>query len=135
MDRIERIRHRMDTFRVEECIPKNLINVYLSFVSIISVVKEINLRDIELDIESVDMENLKFSSWFSWNWLNRFRWDVEAEEETSAFFCLSSWVYKEPKVHRVYCALLFCLKWIFLFYQKIILHITLTNKFLPEHWS
>lgn len=57
----------MDSFRIEECIPKNLINVYLSFVSIISVVKEINLRDIELDIESVDMENLKFSSWFSWN--------------------------------------------------------------------
>lgn len=57
----------MDTFRVEECIPKNLINVYLSFVSIISVVKEINLHDIELDIENVDMENLKFSSWFSWN--------------------------------------------------------------------
>ncbi len=57
----------MDTFRVEECIPKNLINVYLSFVSIISVVKEINLHDIELDIENVDVENLKFSSWFSWN--------------------------------------------------------------------
>ena len=67
MDRIERIRHRMDTFRVEECIPKNLINVYLSFVSILSVVKEINLHDIELDIENVDVENLKFSSWFSWN--------------------------------------------------------------------
>ena len=67
MDKMNRIRHRMDSFRTEECIPKNLINVYLSFVSIISVVKEINLRDIELDIESVDMENLKFSSWFSWN--------------------------------------------------------------------
>ena len=67
MDKMNRIRHRMDSFRIEECIPKNLINVYLSFVSIISVVKEINLRDIEHDIESVDMENLKFSSWFSWN--------------------------------------------------------------------
>ncbi len=67
MKKINKIRAKSDTFKIEEAIPKNHLNVYLSFISIISVSKEINLHDIQLDIENSDMENLKFSNWFSWN--------------------------------------------------------------------
>jgi hypothetical protein len=55
------------SFKIEESIPKNYLTVYLSFISIISVSKEVNLRDIQLDIENQEIENHKFSEWFSWN--------------------------------------------------------------------
>lgn len=54
-------------FKIEESIPKNYLTVYLSFISIISVSKELNLRDIQLDIENHEIENHKFAEWFSWN--------------------------------------------------------------------
>jgi hypothetical protein len=54
-------------FKIEETIPKNYLNIYLSFISIISVSKEVNLADIKADIENQELENHKFSEWFSWN--------------------------------------------------------------------
>ncbi|MCF8360192.1 MAG: hypothetical protein K9H26_15670 [Prolixibacteraceae bacterium] len=56
-----------DNFKIEETIPRNYLNVYLSFVSIISVSKEVNLQDIQVEIEKNEIGDMKFSSWFSWN--------------------------------------------------------------------
>jgi hypothetical protein len=54
-------------FKIEETIPKNHLNIYLSFISIISVSKEVNLDDIKSDIDNQEVENYKFSEWVSWN--------------------------------------------------------------------
>jgi hypothetical protein len=56
-----------DNFKIEETIPRNYLNVYLSFISIISVSKEVNLHDIKLEIEKNEIGDMKFSNWFSWN--------------------------------------------------------------------
>ena len=56
-----------DNFKIEETIPRNYLNVYLSFVSIISVSKEVNLHDIQVEIEKNEIGDMKFSNWFSWN--------------------------------------------------------------------
>ena len=64
---MNKMEKKNNNFRIEESIPKNHLTVYLSFISIISVSKEVNLRDIQLDIESQEIENHKFSEWFSWN--------------------------------------------------------------------
>lgn len=54
-------------YKIEESIPKNHLNIYLSFISIISVSKEVNSHDIQLDIENNSIENHKITEWFSWN--------------------------------------------------------------------
>lgn len=64
---MEQMKKKNTSYKIEESIPKNHLNVYLSFISIISVSKEVNLRDIQLDIESQEIDNHKFSEWFSWN--------------------------------------------------------------------
>ncbi|MBN1927232.1 MAG: hypothetical protein JW798_15470 [Prolixibacteraceae bacterium] len=56
-----------NNFKIEETIPRNYLNVYLSFVSIISVSKEVNLHDIQLEIEKNEIGDMKFSNWYSWN--------------------------------------------------------------------
>jgi hypothetical protein len=58
---------KKSTFKIEEIIPKNHLNIYFSFISIISVSKEVNLNDIRLDIENNINENIRFSEWFSCN--------------------------------------------------------------------
>lgn len=64
---MERIRKINTNFKIEETIPKNYLNIYLSFISIISVSNEVNLEDIKSDIENQEFECHKFSEWFSWN--------------------------------------------------------------------
>jgi hypothetical protein len=64
---MDKMRKKNTSYKIEESIPKNHLNIYLSFISIISVSKEVNLRDIQLDIENQDIENHKLSEWFSWN--------------------------------------------------------------------
>jgi hypothetical protein len=64
---MEKMSKKNTSYKIEESIPKNHLTVYLSFISIISVSKEVNLRDIQLDIENQEIENHKFSEWFSWN--------------------------------------------------------------------
>jgi len=64
---MEQMKKKNTNYKIEESIPKNHLNVFLSFISIISVSKEVNLRDIQLDIESQEIDNHKFSEWFSWN--------------------------------------------------------------------
>gem|GEM_PF-2155805 len=66
-NKMKEMKKKNSNYRIEESIPKNHLNVYLSFISIISVSKEVNLRDIQLDIENQEIENHKFSEWFSWN--------------------------------------------------------------------
>ncbi len=61
------MKHKNDNFKIEESIPKNHLNIYLSFVSIISVSKEVNIHDIQVEIEKNEIGDLKFSNWFSWN--------------------------------------------------------------------
>ncbi|HNW51802.1 MAG TPA: hypothetical protein PKH79_12020 [Prolixibacteraceae bacterium] len=67
LEKMEEMKKKNCNFKIEESIPRNLLNVYLSFISIISVCKEVNLRDIQSDIESQEIEYHKFSEWFSWN--------------------------------------------------------------------
>jgi hypothetical protein len=64
---MEKMRKINTNFKIEETIPKNYLNIYFSFISIISVSKEVNLADIKSDIENQEFENHKFSEWFSWN--------------------------------------------------------------------
>jgi len=65
--KMEQMRKINTNFKIEETIPKNHLNIYLSFISIISVSKEVNLDDIKSDIDNQEVENYKFSEWFSWN--------------------------------------------------------------------
>jgi hypothetical protein len=64
---MEKMRKINTNFKIEDTIPKNYLNIYLSFISIISVSNEVNLDDIKSDIENQEFENHKFSEWFSWN--------------------------------------------------------------------
>ena len=64
---MDKMKKKNNNYKIEESIPKNYLNVFLSFISIISVSKEVNLHDIQLDIENQDIENHKFLEWFSWN--------------------------------------------------------------------
>jgi len=64
---MRKLRYLKTNFKIEELIPKNHLNIYLSFISIISVVKKINLEDIKADIENYEFESNRLIGWLSWN--------------------------------------------------------------------
>ena len=64
---MRKLRKINTNFRIENIIPRNYLNIYLSFISIISVSKGVKLEDIKSDIENQEFENHKFTEWFSWN--------------------------------------------------------------------